>query len=407
MSIEIKISKNNYNIDINDLIVMGSRLNNSNRNFLFISKVLGKHIEVKPDICRAIGFVLGSTIYGENGYTKTLVKFLKEQDIYSEEAKIAMKTTFKSNENVCVLGFSETATGLGMAVASAIDSCYYLTTTREDITGVSSMLNFEEEHSHATMHKCFPLNAEDVKNSERIILVDDEITTGKSMINIIRELTKITNIKKYTVLSILDWRSSEHKEMFSELENKESIEIEVLSLISGDVVINDRRVFTDNGDEEINSEQDVIELNSLDRIDIAKGNGEATYYRNSGRFGVYNKSIMELEQKCSDIAKKAQELIGDKKKILVLGHGENIYIPSRVAANIKGDVYFKSTTRSPIYCKNEDDYAIKQKHIFYDDKVKYYFYNKDYIEKNYDVVILITENDLSKKLCENLIIVKI
>ena len=44
------------------------------------------------------------------------------------------------------------------------------------------------------------------------------------------------------------------------------------------------------------------------------------------------------------------------EKILVLGHGENIYIPCRIASYIKGDVNFKSTTRSPIYCDDVDGY---------------------------------------------------
>ena len=96
----------------------------------------------------------------------------------------------------------------------------------------------------------------------------------------------------------------------------------------------------------------------------------------------------------------------DNKKILVLGHGENIYIPSRIASYLKGDVYFKSTTRSPIYCSNEKGYLINEKNVFYHNGVKYYFYNKSRIEEVYDKVILITEDDLDIKLTNNLIIVK-
>ncbi|MFQ9925357.1 MAG: phosphoribosyltransferase domain-containing protein [Anaerobutyricum soehngenii] len=35
-------------------------------NFLFISKVLGKHLEVKPDIVKATGKLLLSTKYNDN-----------------------------------------------------------------------------------------------------------------------------------------------------------------------------------------------------------------------------------------------------------------------------------------------------------------------------------------------------
>ena len=113
-----------------------------------------------------------------------------------------------------------------------------------------------------------------------------------------------------------------------------------------------------------------------------------------------------MEEDCLKIANEIQKLIEGNEKILVLGHGENIYIPSRIAAYIKGDVYFKSTTRSSIYCSNEEKYLLNEKSSFYHNGVKYYFYNKSYIENNYDKVVLIVEDDLKIKLTNNLIIVK-
>lgn len=407
MSVEIKINENRYNIDIYNLIVMGNRSNNSKRNFLFISKVLGKHIEVKPNVCKAIGFILASRIYGKNEYTDLLVNFINKPSEDNIEVEEAMKNTFKNNGKIIVLGFAETATGLGMAVASAIDDCYYLTTTREEIIGIQSMINFEEEHSHATTHRCFPINRDIINNSDEIILVDDEITTGKSMINIIKELARSTKVRKYTVLSILDWRGLEHKEMFYKLSKEEGLNIQVLSVISGEVTYNDNKIFIDSDGTEIVEEDEVENLLLLERISGIKGNGEGSYYKNSGRFGVSSLDIIKLEQECEKIAEKIQDLIGNKDKVLVLGHGENIYIPSRVASKLKGNIYFKSTTRSPIHCSDEEGYPIKEKNVFYDEGVKYYFYNKEYIESNYDKVVLITENNLNKKLCDNLIIVRI
>ncbi|MGL5084978.1 MAG: TRSP domain-containing protein, partial [Clostridium sp.] len=212
------------------------------------------------------------------------------------------------------------------------------------------------------------------------------------------ELTKVTTVKKYSILTILDWRNNKHKKLYEELSKEYKIEIEVLALITGDVKINDKSVFVDNDDEEIVEELNVIELKGLDKIELLNEDLSCSYYKNSGRFGVNYTDIINLEEKCSDIAKEIEKTIGNKEKILVLGHGENIYIPSRVASKLRGDVYFKSTTRSPIYCDNREGYEIKQKNIFYDEGVKYYFYNKDNIENKYDVVILITENNLNKKL---------
>ena len=385
MSVDINIRENKYNLNLNDLIIMGKRINNNKRNFLFISKVLGKHIEAKPKVCKEIGLKLARLIFD------------KEEKSY------------KNNEKVCVIGFAETATGLGMAVASYIKNCYYITTTRECITELKSIFKFEEEHSHATTHKCFLLDKDNLVNSEKIILVDDEITTGKSMINIIKELKKVTNAKNFIILSILDWRNEEYRKAYDELVNEENINLEVLSLISGDIKVKDTTTYIDTNDEVINDTADVLNYNVLDRINLKTSYEKEveSYLLYTGRFGVEFNEIEELEIKCKDIANRLQSLIESNEKILVLGHGENIYIPCRIASYIKGDVYFKSTTRSPIYCEDVDGYPIKEKHVFYHKGVKYYFYNKSEIEKKYDKVILITEDDLNIKLTNNIIIVRV
>lgn len=385
MSVDINIRENKYNLNLNDLIIMGKRINNTKRNFLFISKVLGKHIEAKPSVCKEIGLKLARLIFD------------KEEKNY------------KNNEKICVLGFAETATGLGMAVASYIKNCYYITTTRECITELKSILKFEEEHSHATTHKCFPLDKDKLLNSDKIILVDDEITTGKSMINIIKELKNVTNVKKFTILSILDWRNEECRKAYDYLSKKENIEVEVLSLISGDIKVKDTTTYIDNNDDVIKDTTDVLNYDILERIEFKTDYEKEieSYLLHTGRFGVEFNEIQSLEDKCKAIANGIQTLIGSNEKILVLGHGENIYIPCRIASYIKGDVYFKSTTRSPIYCENIEGSPIKEKHVFYHKGVKYYFYNKSEIENNYDKVILITEDDLNIKLTNNMIAVRV
>ena len=285
-----------------------------------------------------------------------------------------------------------------MAVASTIEGSYYITTTRENIKNIKSLFNFEEEHSHATTHNCFPIEPYKLKNVNRIILVDDEITTGKSMINIIRELIRTTGVKNYTILSILDWRNFENRELYEVFKKEKGINIEVKSLISGEIENENNKIYYDTNCKITNEIIDITNLNILQRF------GE--YFKFTGRFGITFEEIKALEEDCLKIANEIQKLIEGNEKILVLGHGENIYIPSRIAAYIKGDVYFKSTTRSSIYCSNEEKYLLNEKSSFYHNGVKYYFYNKSYIENNYDKVVLIVEDDLKIKLTNNLIIVK-
>ena len=394
---KINIRENVYDLNLDDLVSIGYRDNNSKRNFLFISKVLGKHIEVKPDICKVTGFLLASTILGVTKETRMLINYIKDNNKEINVNEV-MNLAYRTNEKLVVLGFAETATGLGMAVASAIENSYYITTTREDIKGIKSFLKFEEEHSHATTHKCFPEDIYKLREADRIILVDDEITTGKSMLNIIKELKKTTGVKKYEILTILDWRNIEYRNLYKDFIRKNKVEIEVRALISGDIEIEDNNVYCNENESLLSEKMNVNSLNILSR--------KGQYLKFTGRFGVYFDDIKKLEEECIRAANKIQEIIGYNKKILVLGHGENIYIPSRIASYLKGDVYFKSTTRSPIYCSNEKGYLINEKNVFYHNGVKYYFYNKSRIEEVYDKVILITEDDLDIKLTNNLIIVK-
>ena len=60
------IRKNNYNFSEEQLFVVGKRDNNKKRSFLFISKLLGKHLAVKPEVVKATGFLLSSLKYNFN-----------------------------------------------------------------------------------------------------------------------------------------------------------------------------------------------------------------------------------------------------------------------------------------------------------------------------------------------------
>ena len=403
---EIKVEKNIYDMDLNDLIVMASRANNPKRNFLFVSKILGKHIEVKPDVCKAMGYILASLICRENSNTKDIVDSFKDK----KSLKNLLKTEYECEEKIAVLGFAETATGLGMSVASAIKDSFYLTTTRENIVDMKSILKFEEEHSHATTHKCYLENLDRLISSEKIVLVDDEITTGKSMLNIIRELKKVTGINKYSILSVLDWRVKEYLDLYEKFKKENKVEIEVLSLISGSIENSDKTIYYDES--KVNKLEEKIKINDLTgelerKTYKVEENISESYLADTGRFGTSYEKINSLEEKCERIAKKINIKIGEDKKVLVLGHGENIYIPSRIASCLKGDIKFKSTTRSPIYCSDKEGYPIAEKHSFTDRGTEYYFYNKSKIEKEFDCVILLVETDLDIKLTDNIIIFKI
>lgn len=392
--IKFEIVKNTYQLNIYDLISIGKRVNNSKRSFLFISKVLGKHIEVKPDIVKATGKLLLSSKYNFN--STNLVNYLHNQNL---NIKSELEKLISENKRTLVVGFSETATGLGMSLAASIRNCTYVTTTRENIINRNTIFSFEEEHSHATTHKLY---FSDFNKFDQIFLVDDEITTGKSMLNIIKEINQVSNIKDFSIFSLLDWRNNENKKQYEELQKKLNICINNYSLISGTIYEETKETLPEDKETELTEEE-------KERYDFRVLERENNYWKNSGKFGVEQKGIQQLENSCEEIAEKIEEILRNENlkqddKILILGHGENIYIPSRIASYLHYNTYFKTTTRSPIYCDGE---IIKDRNYFYDKDVKYYFYNKEEVEKKYKKIIMIAEGDCKIKLCNNMMIVKV
>ena len=121
------------------------------------------------------------------------------------------------NQEPIVIGFAETATALGHAVFDCFAKGYYIHTTRENVSGLDPEFNFKEEHSHAVDQRCFA-NQSILEKTNPVLLVDDEITTGKTCLNIIREIHAKYPRKHYAVLSLLDWRSEEYVQQYKALE---------------------------------------------------------------------------------------------------------------------------------------------------------------------------------------------
>lgn len=406
--IKIKESKNIYNIPHNDLFTLGYRANNEKRNFLFISKLLGKHLIINPEIVKVSGCILSSLLYPNHPYQiDKLVKFLhnpSDATIYDETKKY-----IETSEKTLVIGFAETATGLGETVASCIQNSVYGTTTRDTIlydenhNKVENTFSFEETHSHATTHKCYLKKS--LFNVEHIILVDDEITTGNTMLNLIENLLPITNCRKFSILSILDWRNEIQLEKYRKFKNKYDINLEVFSLVSGTIQQINKETFYEKSQPEILDTDINVEVYDLSsyfsnkKCYIDEENTQ-NFLKYTGKFGCTFDKIKKIEDEALNFCEAIQTKF-EGKKLLVVGHGENIYIPSRIASYLKAD--FKTTSRSPIYVSTSSFYPINDKVTFYDEDVLYNFYNVKAIEKNYDIVLFFTEKYIPVQLTKNTI----
>jgi uracil phosphoribosyltransferase len=423
LKIEIFAVNNMYQIPIDALFLMAAR-KNTKRGFLFVSKVIGKHIPVHPLIpllgSGALAGRYASVMHQEKAFEK-YCDFSVAMTNFT-----AMATTWEYisqnplplPEKTLFIGFAETATALGHGVFSCFaENAKYIHTTRENILGIADILNFTEEHSHAMEHYCYALEPGLFANEDMVVLIDDEITTGKSALNFIRVIQSHYPRKKYAVVSLLDWRSQQDKQRYVEVEKELEINIHTISLLSGKIAITGDPVidYEDlqdtcavNDKVEPTVEMLVIEEN-VGRLQFfssfnTQGEKSATpYLHATGRFGITSQEQAKVEE----WYRKVGVWLMAKRQgnnTLCLGTGEFMYIPFRIASYMGEGVKVQSTTRSPIYAAESEHYAVRQVISFSnaeDGFITNYLYNIP--PNHYDEIFIFLEREVDSNRLEPLL----
>lgn len=367
LELQVTLTSNPFEIPLDSLFAMAARINKK-RSFLFVSKVLGKHIPVNPYSSLLSGASLALLL--QQALKGTMPQQLVPQAIQGiidpSQAEAAYKEIMSYRlslpQSVAFIGFAETATAIGHAVYETFgQGGSYIHTTREVIEGSASIINFSEEHSHAVAHYCYAKDPQMLTNPEIVVLVDDEITTGKTSLNIIRDMQGKFPKKTYYILALLDWRTPEDQQQFLKLELELGISIHVISLLKGEVKV--------TGSSEsltpqvpvlpIPNQMGPIHFTYIDHLFAhAPYMSQHPYLKHSGRFGL---TPEESEQSGHSISQAAKllKLTRIGKKTLCVGTGEFMYIPMRIAAEMGEGVSYQSTTRSPIHTIDAEDYAVK------------------------------------------------
>jgi Phosphoribosyl transferase/TRSP domain C terminus to PRTase_2 len=327
---------------------------NPKRGFLFVSKVLGKHIPVSPRIVRETHTALAAGLPSD------------------------------LRENTLFIGLAETATALGEGVFDAYrersshknssrENLHFRHTTRYQIHGQTGDLIFQEPHSHATEHRLFGIR--DLEAVRDIVLIDDEISTGTTLLNLSAALkSELPNLERVILVCLTDWSlgSNQDQSRFAGL----GMRVERVSLLRGAFD------FQGNPDWTISSIPNVLPN---------PNNAGETLPLHSARTGApgfdENRFAEHLTQFVSSLSENA--------RILVLGLGEYQYAPFKFARMLEEkhadlEVKFSATTRSPI----EPGLAITHKLEFIDhcgDGIPNYVYNVD--PKEFDAILVCFEGD--------------
>ncbi|KAF6585155.1 phosphoribosyltransferase family protein [Paenibacillus polymyxa] len=409
---------------------MAARVNKK-RSFLFVSKVLGKHISVNPYTSLLSGAALAILLYKElvpqsgqqmDKLIGEAVRGLLDPNYAKEAYQKLMdeRLAFSFPEPIKFVGFAETATALGHSMYRLFDGgATYIHTTREDIPGLRPIIRFEEEHSHAVDHRCYALNEDAFAGDGPIVLVDDEITTGKTTLNIIRDIQEHFPRKQYVIASLLDWRTDSDERAFADLEAELDIRITPLSLLKGKIEIQGTPVLdhaeyagqTGNAEHaatstaEVNKdlsgtidrcfEEDASAFERISHTSISTDGyaNTAPYLKYTGRFGLQSADNPALDAEIAYTAERLNQLRSGQRT-LVMGTGEFMYIPMRIAAELGPNVYYQSTTRSPVYPHREEGYGVASGVTYpspEDSTVRNFIYNVE--PGQYDEIFVLLERE--------------
>lgn len=273
---------------------------NPKRAFLFVSKVLGRHIPISPAIMR------------------------------SAYRQLAQQIPADLPQPVLFIGMAETAVGLGAGVfdeaSKVFDDAVYLTSTRHPVDG-ELMCEFKEDHSHATDHLLYhpadPALRAHVSNARTLILIDDEATTGKTFINLLEALRTeagLTAVERVVTVTLTDWSGSA-------ITKQCPLPVTPVSLVQGDW----------HWERKPDAPVPVMPNVNV----TATGSVAITGKQSWGRLG--------MATAARDLGKKITSSAGEK--ILVLGSGEFVWEPLLLAERLElqgAEVRFSCTTRSPI-----------------------------------------------------------
>lgn len=323
-----------------------ARRDNRRRAELFVSRVLGKHIPAPPGLIRAAGLALAERVSCDlSGGDPQFDLAGAFADPDGATVLCDGVAPWPAGEPVLVVGYCETATALGHLVADGLDGSAYVHTSRRADVASAAVVAFQEEHSHAESHYLAPRDRALLEGRGPVVLVDDEFTTGRTVINTIKALQVLHPRGRYVGASLLDWRPPEWQAAMAESCAEAKTSARTVALVRG------------------GWEGSVDD--PADPPGLAGGRPLAPLYQHRfaplgppGRFGWGPSDRDRFEADHRSVAEcLAARRHGEHA--LVLGTEEFMYAPLRIAERMGRGVLYQSTTQSPIVAADRQGYPIR------------------------------------------------
>ncbi|MDR1309896.1 MAG: phosphoribosyltransferase family protein [Deltaproteobacteria bacterium] len=289
------------------LFALASR-QNPRRGFLFVSKVLGKHWPARPSAMARAHRALAGKLHA-----------------------------LRLDGPLVFIALAETAIGLGRAVFEEFcarpggPAALFTQTTRYSL-GRKAVLGLDEAHSHARGHLVHepadPGDRETFYGARTLVLVDDEISTGRTLAGLARAFLGLCpTLGAVALVSLTDWLDGERA---GDLASGLPVGVSFVSLLKGSF-----EFFPDGREraaETFRSEGDWRDKSPF-------------LARDHGRLGLRaGRGLPGLQAALAGLG------LDRGRPVRVIGTGEFLHEPFLLALALEErgfDVLFQSTTRTP------------------------------------------------------------
>ncbi|MFE7049551.1 phosphoribosyltransferase [Streptomyces californicus] len=383
--------------ELGDLLGLALR-RNPKRAHLLVSNVLGKHVPQLPSVVHGAGYELGERVRALLG---------------PQEARRAV-----------VLGYAETATGLGHAVADGLRDAPYLHSTRRPVAGVAPAGGFEESHSHATSHLLLPEDRDLLAGggpASTLVLVDDEFSTGNTVLNTVRALHALHPRERYVIVALVDMRSPADRDRLTAFAAEIGARVDLVTRAAGTVALPDGVL--ERGQALVAEQEARVPASASPSVPVPAHVTRVALdwpasVPDGGRHGFTPDHRTALEAALPAMAERiataldagapdrgddhgqgadgdrdripagehdrdrspargqGQNRVGDQdrvrapRRVLVLGFEELMYAPLRLGTALeellgaRAEVRYSTTTRSPVLAVDDPGYAIRTRLLF-------------------------------------------
>ncbi|MEJ2860211.1 phosphoribosyltransferase domain-containing protein [Actinomycetospora flava] len=305
---------------------------NPRRAHLPVARVLGKHVPVAPARVRAAAAALARRVRG---------------------------SLADRGAAPVVVGFAENATALAHLVADTLDAAHVVHTTRRVVAGASVLAAFDEAHSHAPRHVLVPDDPGGWTPDRPLVLVDDELSTGRTVAATVRRLHRRLPRSRYVVATLADLRGP-GDDAIPRLARELGVRVDVVAVARAaltapaDVLERAAAILAAEPDTTLRPPPGPAHVS----VSLPLGGaGEGA------RHGLDRAGRAALDAAVPGAAAALADVLGTRPgRVLVLGCEELHYLPVRLAEALAArgvDVEIGATSRSPLVARDVPGYPVR------------------------------------------------